>query len=379
MRQITIGDTISAPGEISYGHFEALEHPTGNSDFFPILIAQGRQDGPCLWLTAGVHGVEQVGPAVIYRLAAELMESGALLDGLHGTLVAAPALNPAGLRTMQRQPYHVPADPNRLWPDGRLTGLHNPDKDPPSSLEVAYQRLFDAVVQSADVLIDFHAAWTGSIPFAFRDRILYRNDGDPAARLKEAQELSEKQLDLLKAFGHTIVLEMPSESLFDEDLHRSVSASVLYLARIPAFTVELGTGYVPDPLIVAAAMAGTRNVMRRMGMLDGALEPIQGIPVFDLEEPLRRCETPRVDLPCVVLHTVEPGALVCAGQMVAETRDIWGRPVGEGLVRSAYDGIVLARQHGIYYYPGMPVLSMAIPNDAPLLVPYPSDYFTKVA
>jgi predicted deacylase len=370
MPLMTVGDITSKPGSLQYGRWKALSHPTGHSEFLPVVIAQGKQDGPCLWLTAGIHGPEHAGPAVLYRLLDE-----ELVGRIRGTIVAIPALNPAGLRTMQRQPYHVDEDPNRLWPDGKPRKALDPDREPPSSLEITYQRLYEQIVASADAMIDFHCAWTGSIPFAFRDRLLYREEPGASPSLAEAQALSEKQLELLQAFGHTIVVEMPVEKLLDHDLERSASGSVLYVGRIPAFTVELGSGHMPDAAIVSAAVAGTRNVMRHLGMLDGEMEPIQGIKVIDLGHPVRRCDTPRVKEACVVLHLVEPGDLVKAGDVVAEVRDIWGRPIGDGLLRSEYDGFVIGRSHGIYYYPGAEVLCMAITNDAPLVTPYPQDYF----
>jgi len=150
---------------------------------------------------------------------------------------------------------------------------------------------------------------------------------------------------------------------------------MLLVGHIPAFTVELGTGHMPDPAIVTASAAGTRNVMRWAGMLDGTMEPIRGIKVVDPGFPVRRRSTPRVEQACVVLHLVEAGDLVQAGDPVAEIRDIWGRPLGDGLLRSDYDGFVIGRSHGIYYYPGQAVLGMAIRDDEPLVAPYPEDYF----
>ena len=366
-KALTVGTATAQPGTIQYGRWEALGHPTGHAEFLPVLIARGREDGPCLWLTAGIHGPEQAGPAVLYRLLTQ-----ALVDRMRGTLVAIPALNPAGLRTAQRKPYHVDKDPNRLWPDGKPKKPPDPDKDPPSSLELAYARLYDEIVASADYLVDYHNAWTGSIPFSFRDRVLYREgEGHKAG----AEALSERQGEMLRAFGHTIIREFPAEKYIDEDLHRSTSAAVLLLDQIPAFTVELGGGQMPDPAIVAAAVAGTRNVMRWAGMLDGDPEPIQGVPVVDPGFPVRRCMTPRVAEACVVLHLVQAGDPVQEGDPVAEVRDVWGRPLGEGLLRAEYDGFVMGRSHGIYFYPGEAVLGMAIRDEAPLVAPYPDDFF----
>lgn len=139
-RAITLGSASSKPGTIQYGCWEALDHPTGHTEFLPVIIAQGKADGPCLWLTAGIHGPEQGGPLVLYQFI-----TSDLVARLRGTVIAIPALNPAGLRTMEREPYHAPTDPNRLWPDGKPDSSPDQDKAPPSSLEVAYRRLFEEV------------------------------------------------------------------------------------------------------------------------------------------------------------------------------------------------------------------------------------------
>jgi len=369
-KEIIIGNAVSAPGTIQYGRWEALSHPTGHTEFLPVVVAQGKEEGPCLWLTAGIHGPEQAGPLVLYRLITQ-----DLVDRMRGTIVAIPGLNPAGLRTSKREPYHAPKDPNRLWPDGKPDKPLDPDEEPPSSLERAYERLFEEVKASADYLIDYHNAWTGSISFAFRDRVLYREDEEAARHKAEAEALAERLDGMLQAYGHTVINEFPPEKYIEKKLHRSTSGAALLVGRIPAFTVELGSGEMPDPAIVAASAAGTRNVMRWAGMLDDAAELIQGIKVVEPGFPVRRRGTPRVEEACVVLHLVAPGDLVNEGDPVAEVRDVWGRPVGEGVLRSEYDGVVVGRSHGIYYYPGDPILGMAVRDEAALTAPYPEDYF----
>jgi hypothetical protein len=369
---LTIGDIRAIPGSIQYGRFEALTHPTGHTEFFPIVLAKGAEEGPCLWLTAGIHGPEQAGPSVLYRLITT-----ELVSQLRGTIVAIPALNPAGLRTMKRKPYHAQMDPNRLWPDGKSKALPDPDKDPPTSLELAYGRLFEQVLVTANAMIDYHNAWTGSLSFSFLDRMFYRADRDADQNKAEAEALSSRQMELLRAYGHTIICEMPGDKLIDDDLHRSTTAAALYLGKIPSFTVELGTGHMPDPAIVAAACSGTRNVMRLLGMLIGEYEPIDGIKVVDFGSLCRRLSTPRVSEACIVLHRVEAGDTVRQGDIVADVLDVWGRPLGEGVIRSEYDGFVLGREHGIYYYPGESILSMAVPNTTPVVIPYPADYFKE--
>jgi predicted deacylase len=149
----------------------------------------------------------------------------------------------------------------------------------------------------------------------------------------------------------------------------------MYLGRIPAITVELGTGHMPDPAIIQASVAGTRNILRWAGMLNGEPGPIEGIKIVDLGYSVRRRPTPRVNQACVVVHLVEAGDVVNAGDRIATLCDAWGRPIEDGFLTVEQDGFVIGRQHGIYYYPGDPVLCMAIRNEHPLVAPYPKDYF----
>ncbi len=367
---IKLGDVTAKPGTIQYGSWEAFDHPTGHKEFLPVIIAQGKAAGPCIWLTAGIHGPEHAGPLVLYQLIDQ-----ALVDQLKGTIVALPALSPVGLRTRSREPHHAAADPNRLWPDGKLAKAPDPEKQPPTSLERAYSRLSQVTIASADFLIDYHNAWIGSLSFSFRDRVFYRADENGEGNRKEAEALAAMQGQMLEAYGHTIVNEFRAEKYFDEKLHRSTSGATLLVGRIPSITVELGTGLVPDPVIVAASVTGTRNVLRWAGMLGGEPEPIDGVKIVDPGYPVRRSGAVRAVEACVVIHRAEAGDLVQKGQVVAETRDIWGRPVGDGVLRSDDDGFVLGRSHGVYYYPGQTVVSTAIRDDDPLVVPYPDDYF----
>ena len=310
VKTLTLGTALAKPGTIQYGRWETLTHPTGHVEFLPVVIAQGAEDGPCLWLTAGIHGAEQAGPAVLYRLITQ-----DLVEQMRGTIVAIPALNPAGLRTMKRQPYHAPTDPNRLWPDGKPESTPDPDKAPPSSLEKAYGRLFASMAASADYLIDYHNSSTNSISFAIRDRVLYGTDGDQVAQKREATDLAEKLDQMLRAYGHTTVNEFPVEKYIEGKLHRSTSAAALLLAKVPAFTVELGTGHLPDPAIVAASVVGTQNVMRWAGMLEGDREPIEGITVMEAEFPVLRRRTPRVDEALSLIHISEPTRLKTRSRM----------------------------------------------------------------
>src|SRR5258708_12979300 len=97
--RLQIGSAQAEPGKLVYGALEAVELPSGDADAFPIIIAQGRTDGPVLWITASIHGNEYTGVPVIHELL-----TAKLAARIRGTLVAAPTPHPSALRTAHPTP-----------------------------------------------------------------------------------------------------------------------------------------------------------------------------------------------------------------------------------------------------------------------------------
>ncbi len=359
---LQIGSVRGKAGQIVYGAFEALPLPTGGSEFFPVIIAQGREAAqPVLWLTANIHGGEYDGIAVIHHLITP-----ELLPHLRGTLVAIPTLSPAGLRTGERSPYYLGGkDPNRLFP-----GLSAPEDDHPndfaSALEQAYSRLFERISATATYLIDLHDFGIRSIPFAFRDPVFYSNAADKVV----AEKLQQTVGQMLDALGLTVVNEYASARYMELDLHRSVSGAALNRARIPAVTIEIGGQKAVNTDHVQAVVAGVRNVMRWAGMLPGPAEPLPDIPIVKPGYPVRRTIHPRVPQACIVHHLVQPGDLLAPGDAVARMVDIYGRPVGPdgGLLRTRFEGFVLGLFPGMAFYPNDAIVGLAIRDCNDLVV-----------
>lgn len=321
---IEIGTARAQLGKISYGAVDAVELPSGGVDQFPVIIAQGAEPGPVLWLTASIHGAEYTGISVIHRLLTP-----DLAAQMRGTIVAIPTLNPAGLRTAQRSPYYLNGqDPNRLFPAPVLR-QSSTEALPASPLEMAYKRLFDLISSTATYLIDLHNFSLGSLPFAFRDPVYYRDGRDRPT----AQRLQDTVGALLNAFGHTVINEFVSAEYLKKNLHRSVSGAALNTARIAAFTVELGGFMTVDPAIVAAAAAGIRNVLRYAGMLSTPPEPIAGIRILAPGYPVRRMMHPYAPASGIVEYLVKSGDTVTIGDPVARLTDIYGHRLAATMVR----------------------------------------------
>jgi predicted deacylase len=163
------------PGTVARGWLDVVDElPTGGPERIPAVVANGRREGPTLWVTGSLHGDEVTGMAVCQDIV-----HADLPDRLAGRVVSLPNLNPAGLRRTTRRSYYDDEDPNRQFPDVAYAAADAAPGDtvdgprPPSQQELVCRRLFDLFADDADALLDMHTATVDSHPFVIRDRVLY--------------------------------------------------------------------------------------------------------------------------------------------------------------------------------------------------------------
>jgi predicted deacylase len=358
-KALTVGTCVATPGTTSYGTFEGVPLPSGGFEQLPVVIVSGKRDGPTLWLTANIHGDEVAGIPVLHRLLHDDISG-----KLRGTLIVLPSLNPAGLRTRKRHPYYDDRDPNRTFPGWRRQA------DVPREATVFERltaRLFDAMKGSADYYIDLHCASLLSIPFSIRDRVLYRLEAERPA----AEELSSKLDAMVSAFGFAAVAEYAAPQYVAKELHRSTTGAALQELRLPAFTVELGGHTIATEAIVSAAVIGLRNVMRWAGMLDDPAEAMPRLPMPPDGRTRRRDDGPYPSHAGILDYKVAPGDHIPEGGVVAEIHDLWGRPMGEGVVRATADSWIIGLDDGILAYPGAAIAHVGLVDDGSLVEAWP--------
>ena len=360
-RGVTVGTASGKHGQYVYGTLATMPLPSGGVESWPVIVAQG-DDGPVLWLTANVHGGEVTGLAAIQEtLTPDLPRR------LRGTLVVAPTLNPAGLRTGGRRPYYDDHDPNRLFPQRKGPEERDEDDLYPSPFAVVASEIGAAIRGTADYLVDLHCAWSLSLPFTIRDRVFYHDE-----RERPRAEALGRTLDaLVRAFGLAVVNEYPARRYVKQELHRSVAGFALNTLGIPACTVELGaTGFV-DPAALQAGRQGIENVLMWAGMLPGAPRPITSVAVPDLGYPVYREEHPRAPTAGLATYRVRPGDVVREGDVIAALRDIYARPVGDGVVRTERAGWVVGLSAGMAVYRNSYLAELAVRDTEPLVARYP--------
>jgi predicted deacylase len=312
---LKVGPVIAASGTVASGYASVGELADGITRVqVPIVVINGRDDGPIVYLHAGSHGQETIySVEMLRRLCAELDPS-----RLTGAVIAVPLANLLAHQFATRVAPHYAAregvpfagDIHKLWP-GDAKG---------SMTQRIVHFLWTQIVRQADVAIDLHAVGEPGIAFTF----MYRGGqcdalGTPAW---------ERTLDMARAFGVTMVTTAPNPL--------TLAGACLDLGK-PALMVEMTKSRMLDDATVAAALRGIRNVLVQLGMVEGMIEPQRDMLVVPGVHPTM--PTIRAEHGGFIRFEVACGEFVPAGTVIARTRDILGNEV-EAIAMPA-DGYVM--------------------------------------
>ncbi len=288
---VAIVDTVDADtlpaGTVQRFWFRAGDSQLGQPWLVPVIVVRGAKPGPRLLVTAGIHGDELNGIAVIHELAR--LEPATLA----GTLVLVPGLNTPGLLQSEREwtPDNSRAQPNlnRVMP-GEVGGR---------GIDDYAGRLWSRLLRrNADAAVDLHTQSRGTA------YVMYAFASTP--RTRRMAELVAP--DIIK-------LDRGEKGTLENELTR---------AGVPAITLELGRPEVFDDTMIARAGAGLRNLMREMRMLDGAITPLP--PETFLSNDITVVRAPVAGFARL---SVMLGAAVAQGDRIAVIVDAFGREVAQ--------------------------------------------------
>jgi predicted deacylase len=286
---------------IRAGTVRALELPitrlvTGADVTLPVRVVHGREDGPCVWIDAAIHGDEVVGVEVVRQVMGGLDPK-----TFRGTLVAVPVVNVLGFMTGDR---YLPdrRDLNRSFP-GSARG----------SLASRIAHLFmREIVAGCEVGIDLH---TGSD----------RRSNLPQVR---ADLDDERTRELAAAFGAPVMLHAKIRDGSLRHAAREQGAKVLLY--------EAGEPLRFDSYAVDAGVIGVRRVLAALGMTEPVDEPAA--------EPSLECRNSgwvRARRTGILHLDVALGQKVSDGERLGTLFDSFGKTL-----RAVYanrDGIVIGR------------------------------------
>ena len=200
---------------------------TGAEVTLPVIVLQGREDGPIVWLSAAIHGDEVVGVEVIRRVLMGLDPK-----RMAGTVVAVPVVNVHGFMNGDR---YLPdrRDLNRSFPGSPRGSLAS---------RIAHLLMTEIVVK-CDVGIDLHSGsdQRSNLPHIRADL------DDPPTR------------HLARVFGTPVVYHA---GLRDGSLR---SAATETGARVLLF--EGGEANRFDEWAIEAGHLGVRRVLAELGVV----------------------------------------------------------------------------------------------------------------
>ncbi len=196
----------------------------------PVHEIDGASAGPCLGVSALLHGDEITGPEVIRRVL-EAVDPGRL----RGRLRLVPVANPVAFQALTRvTPGSIEiSNLNRVFPA-------DPALDLAARLAHALQTQF---LDEVTHLVDLHAGGT----FPIVDYTISLHD-----------------LDAALAFGQRVVRQVDGYA----GTMGALAASQGKASVVP----EIGGGYALDGQYIDLGVQGVLNVMRHLGMIDGRPE-----------------------------------------------------------------------------------------------------------
>jgi hypothetical protein len=294
---------------VEHGHISPIDDVE-----IPFGIIEGAEPGPCLLVTAGVHGSEYCSIEAAVRVLKMSPEK------IKGTILVLPILNLQGFR--KRSIYVMPEDGknlNRMFP-GKPDGTVS---------ERLAHWLVTSVYPLADAYLDLHG---GDLDEALAPFTIFPNG-------------CEKSKALATAFGLPVAVAAGGEGY---------TINAAYRIGIPSLLPEVSGNGLWGEETVGQMMAGIERVMHHLGMLAG---PVQAAPQANPEfVTMWVPSAPVAGLWYAAKDLSEP---VAAGEVLGEIRDVFGEVLAT--IRSEKEGFILYRLTSLSVNQGEALLGVGTP------------------
>jgi predicted deacylase len=319
MGRTSIGELTAEPGERRQGWVRVPGIDPAWE--MPCVVVRGRDPGPTLAVTGGLHAAEYVSIEAVTRLARWVDPA-----RLRGTLVSVLVVNTPGF--FERSIYVNPRD-------GQNLGSALPGDANGTPSERVARFLLDEVILGSDAYVDAHC---GDMVEALIPFTLWPRATDPNVR--------EKSAAMARVYGLDRSLGM------DLDKIPGRSYAEAAIRGVPAIVGEVGQQGICDETFVLRHLRGLQNVMAHLGMV----EPV-GPPGPD-PRALDGLAWTRTDVSATYHPTVAVGDQVAKGQKTGELRDLFGETIQE--LYSPADGDVVFQVTALAVKAGDPLLGIGV-------------------
>lgn len=308
-RDLVIANVSAKAGSLSYRRLSVPNtfYPDGAPVEVPIILVNGKYEGPILYLDAATHGSEIAGVEVIQKVTRELINP----QKLSGSIIAIPVVNIPSFRVCSGFNPHDFLDNNRGYPG-----------DPEGSMNNKISYFVFEIAKKADYALNFHSLSQASVAMPFSHIHEVKN-----------KEINKKMKTMAKAFGITYSktkwLGKPSYTGF---------SAIAPCYGLPTILIELQSQYVCGRVEVEVGIRGALNVMKSLKMIKGKTEGQQGVPV--IKEQNLTWEHATRKRAGFLRPIVEIGKEVKKGEEIAILVDVLGNKVDS--ITSPGNGYVIA-------------------------------------
>jgi hypothetical protein len=277
---------------------------TGTSLSVPIIVERGKQEGPCVLLTAGIHGDEVNGVEIVRQIIA---------NGYNkpekGTVICIPVINVFGFLSQKRE-FPDGRDLNRLFPGAKRGSLAS---------RFAYH-VMNAILPHVDYCIDFHTG--GGARFNYSQIRLDAKD--------------RETLELAKVFGTKFVIDAENrDKSFRSTLSKKGKKVLLF---------EGGKSLDLDRRVTQVGIEGTLRVMQHLGLRDFSKELVPS-KLSEKDEPIlvKSSTWIRAKHSGMFRTKIKLGSQVSKGAKIGSISDPYGD--FEADVLATNDGYIIAANH----------------------------------
>lgn len=331
-KRIEIGTAVAERNSKVQGQLYVCDYTDGSPCFLPVMIVNGKENGPVLWLNAAIHGNELNGVVAIMEFFRTLRA-----EDIRGAVICTPISNPLAFFHKQRL----------SWNDGLNLGESYPGNPTGQMTERIASAHLNVILRYADYFLDMHAS---GVTHKARPYSVYKLCGYP--------EVEAKMEEILRAFGAYLNCGVNTLVKTDEPVKLAGSLDIeLAKAGIPAFMLEIGNAAHLERPMVEFIKKGFLNVMRHFGMIDG--EETSFEQVFVKARGIIRCRKGGLTVP-----VVEPYQFVRAGEPLTNILDPWGNCIET--VTAPEDLYALSIKEDLVVQAGERVVFVAYAKDAKL-------------
>jgi predicted deacylase len=278
MREIIVNGVKVRPGQSLNIDIAIARLPTHTLIDLPVFIRRGKEEGPVVLISGGVHGDEINGIVAVRRMLEDN-----LIQPVKGTVILIPLVNVYGFLSNSRT-FPDGRDLNRSFPGSKKGSLAS---------QIAYM-MSSQIIPQIDYGIDFH---TGG-------RML---SNYPQVRVDFKDK---KGFELAKAFGTHFVLDSPH---IDKSFRKEA-----YKQRKHILVYEGGESMRLDEYAVEEAVSGTLRMLQFLEMVEKAPQPKQGII-------LQESSWIRAKVSGIFTSNGRLGQEVKKGQVLAKISDPYGQ------------------------------------------------------